>query len=460
MGFVNMVTDGLRNVVANLGTARDKSAGSAYEFSPLTDQQLVASYRGAWLPRKLVDIPALDSTRRWRAWNAEKEQITALEAEEKRLNIQRKTLQALTAARLYGGAALFIGTGDENLEEPLPIERLGLGDLKYLTVLTKNDLNADQLNNDPTTEWFNRPERYQLSSSRARMTWIHASRLVLFNGAEPPEDEMDTTRGWGDSVLQSIMQAVLQADSTSSNIASLVFEAKVDVIKIPGLMEGLRDSAYERRLLERFTLAATGKGINGALILDADEDYSQKSASFATLPDIMDRFYQNVSGAADIPMTRLFGRAPAGMNSTGESDLRNYYDRIQSHQHLSITPVMNRLDEALIRSALGARPPEVTYDWRSLWQTTDKERAEIGKITAETIKTLKEAEVMPMETLGSAAINAMIEGGHLSGLESAVEEFGSDIMNDVPNDLTAVPPQLEQRPNTQEVDPNEQQPNV
>jgi len=54
----------------------------------------------------------------------------------------------------------------------------------------------------------------------------------------------------------------------------------------------------------------------------------------------------------------------------------------------------------------------------------------------------------------------MIEGGHLSGLESAVEEFGSDIMNDVPNDLTAVPPQLEQRPNTQEVDPNEQQPNV
>lgn len=450
MSFLANISDGLRNMVANLGTSRDKSEGSAYQFTPMADHQLVAAYRGAWLPRKLVDIPALDSTRRWRSWNAEAGQITAIEAEEKRLGLQRKLLQAMTAARLYGGAAIYIGTGEEQIDQPLDLDRIGLGGVKYLTVLTKRHLVPGLLEDDPSSEYFNRPKMYQLAASRDRLAWIHPSRLVLLNGAEPPEDEMDTTKGWGDSVLQAVMQAVLQADSTSANIASLVFESKVDVVKIPGMMEGLRDPQYEKRLIDRFTLASTAKGINGTLVLDDQEQYEQKSAAFTTLPDIMDRFYQNVSGAADIPMTRLFGRSPAGMNATGESDLRNYYDRIQSHQELTLSPAMKNLDEALIRSALGDRPEEINYDWRSLWQSSDKERAEIGEITARMVKALKEAEVMPIETLGSATVNSMIEGGHLPGLEAAVEEFGAGL--DEPDDTDAASPSRPSSPQEEDED--------
>jgi uncharacterized protein len=41
-------------------------------------------------------------------------------------------------------------------------------------------------------------------------------------------------------------------------------------------------------------------------------------------------FRKIVSGAADIPVTRLLGQSPAGMNATGTSDMKNYHDRIQS----------------------------------------------------------------------------------------------------------------------------------
>ena len=83
---------------------------------------------------------------------------------------------------------------------------------------------------------------------------------------------------------------------------------------------------------------------------------------------MLDRFLQSVSGAADIPGTRLLGQSPAGMNATGESDLRNYYDRLQA---------MFRMDEALIRSALGSRPADVYYDWAPLWGMSEKEKADV-----------------------------------------------------------------------------------
>src|SRR5690606_6151383 len=104
---------------------------------------------------------------------------------------------------------------------------------------------------------------------------------------------------------------------------------------------------------------------------------------------------QLVSGAADIPITRFLGQSPGGMQSTGESDIRNYYDRIKAGQELEMRPAMAVLDECLIRSALGSRPADLFYTWRSLWQSSEKERADIGKTTADTIKTLSDTKLIP-----------------------------------------------------------------
>lgn len=228
----------------------------------------------------------------------------------------------------------------------------------------------------------------------------------------------------GDSVIQALFEAIKQSDGTMANAASLVFEAKVDVIKIPDFMQSLEDPKYKNQVLERIRLAAMAKGINGMLILDAQEEYDSKQASFGGLPDIMDRFLQQVSGAADIPATRLLGQSPSGLNSTGEADLRNYYDRIQAIQELDIGPAMNLLDECLIRSALGARPDEIHYVWQPLWQPTAVDRATIAKSTADTIKTLSDTKLWDADALSKAATNLLVEQSVMPGLEAAVEEFG------------------------------------
>ncbi|WMT85578.1 DUF1073 domain-containing protein [Pelagibacterium sp. 26DY04] len=428
---LSVVGDSLTNLVSRMGTERDKSASTFYALTLLTDDQIIAAYKTAWLPRKIVDIPAFDSVRAWRDWQATTAQIEALEAEEKRLNVKGKVLEARVKARLWGGAAIMLGTGDTDLSQPLNVERIGRDGLQYLTVLTRRQLTAGEIERDPASEFYGQPKSYQINSGETAQVDIHPSRLVIFHGVAPTDDDLvATNRGWGDSVLQSVIDAIKQADSTAANIASLVFEAKIDIIKVPNFMASLGDEGYKQKILERYTLANTAKGINGTLMLDKEEEYESKTATFATLPDVLDRFLQIVSGAADIPATRLLGQSPAGMNATGESDLRNYYDRLSAMQELEMTPAMARLDECLIRSALGSRDKDIHFNWSPLWGMSEKEKAEVFKAKADAARTIAgtggtSPALMPIEALSDALVNELIEDGSLSGLEAAIEQYGT-----------------------------------
>jgi phage-related protein (TIGR01555 family) len=421
------VGDSLRNLAANLGTPRDKASHAEYVASMTDDQQLMNAYRYTWLASKIVDAPAKDAVRNWRNWQAEAEQITAIEAEEKRLGLMNKLLEALIADRLLGGAAIFIAIkGQQDLSIPLVPSQVKKGSISHLSVLPRGSLNSIGPELDPRSERYGKPKAYQMTAGGDRIE-IHPSRLVLFTGKPIPDANLTATNnGWGDSVLQSVFDACRNADATLANVVSLIYEAKVDVLGIPDLASYMADPQSQKLLVERAYLAAAIKGNNGMLIRDALETYDSKSFSFGSLDAIAELMLQVCAGAADIPATRLLGRAPAGLNSTGESDMRNYYDGIRSMQELLITPAMALLDECLIYSALGSRPPEIYYQWAPLWQPTEKERAENGKAVAETIKTVSETGLIDPAALAPAAVNTLTEWGILPGLEQAMQDLPDD----------------------------------
>ncbi|CRM04914.1 phage-associated protein, family [Pseudomonas sp. 28 E 9] len=426
MSALSYLKDSLQNLVAGLGTARDKASHSHYAIPEMDDQQLLNAFRGSWTAQKGVTIPAVDACRNWRNWQADKDQIEQIEAEEDRLNVKGKILEALLKARLFGGAAVFIGTGERDTASELNPERVKQGGVKYLTVMTRRQLSATEIEQDPQSPRFGKPKAYRLPGS---VVEIHPSRLVIFIGAAHPDPELavGTGFGWGDSVLLAAMPAVRHYDETVANVVSLVYEAKIDVINIPNLMSSMQDKNYERLLLERLRLAATAKGINGTLILDGAETHSSKSASFGNLPEVIAKTEQGVSGAFDIPGTRMFGQSSTGLGANGEENTRNYYDNVASRQKLEIKPAMSVLDECLIRSALGSRPKEIHYAWAPLWQATAKERADIGKTTADTIKALKDSGLFPDDALSAASVNLLVELSVMPGLEAAIDQFGAEL---------------------------------
>lgn len=401
----------------------DKSASIYYGQTHLSDEQIMLSYRNSWIAKKIIDIPALDALRKGRDWQAEQEQITLIEAEEKRLNFWNKIVQCKTLARLWGGAAIFIGTKDVDISEPFDVESVQKGGINYLTVLSRRELIPMELERDPLSEFYGQPKAYQVSGENQFLT-IHPSRLVIQIGNCHPDpwNAVGTSHGWGDSVLQSVYVAMQNADSTAANISSLVFEANVDVFGIPGLMEHLATEEYRTKLLDRLTLASAGKSITKSLVRDAEEEYDRHSASFASLPDVMQTFLLMVSGAADIPLTRFIGQSPSGLSSSGEGDMKNYYDRVTAIQSLEIQPSIWKLDEALIRSALGNRPPEIFYEWTPLEQLSEKDQSDIGLKHAQAAEALMRTGLFDPNEMRTSVSNQLIETGFYPGLAEAMIE--------------------------------------
>lgn len=444
---VRMMFDNLRSLVSGMGDkVRDKAASTEYYMNFTSDDQLYAAYRSSWIAKKAVDIPAFDSLRKGRNWTATEDQITAIEAEEHRLGYWPKVLDAMIRGRLFGGAALLIGNGDVDLMQPLEPSRIRKEGIKYLNVLTKRELTPGDLDSNLASPTYGQPLWYTMSNAvsvSAAEVRIHPSRLVRFVG-NPIRDEYfaksSIYAGWGESVLESIFTAVKNADSGAQNMTTMLFEANVDVINIPDFMSSLSDPGYDERFHQRLSLAAAAKGINGMLVLDGNETYSRKQMSFAGIPDVVMTLLQIVAGAADIPITRFLGQSPAGLSSTGEGDMKNYYDRLNSIQSLEITPTTHILDECLIQSALGARPAEVFYLWAPLEQTNEKEKAEIGKMHADTVTALSNAAIFTQEELRTVVANQMIESGFYPGLENAMAETGDDweeLINGTPEEQAA-----------------------
>lgn len=433
------LADTLRSLVTGLGTSKDKTTSMVYAFTPITDDQLNAMHRSDWLARKIVDIIPHDMTREWREWQATNDQIEAIEAVEKRpeINLQPKVTMAMQKARLLGGAAIYMGMRDGTPDKELLVDQVGKDDLLYLHLLDRHSVTTGQLITDVTSPYFSQPEYYEVHGGTGMQVRVHPSRIVRFIGAPVLDDRTSAaTHTWGDSILQVVGDAILNAGSAQAHIAALIPEAKADVIYIPGLSKALSTQAGTDSVTARFTYANTIKSMFNMVLLEGNggtgdtalgERWEQKQISFAQLPELMQKYLEVASGAADIPVSRLLMQAPSGLGSNGDTALKNYYDNITARQRTELTPTLNRLDEVIIRSALGERDPSIYSRWAPLYTLSEKEKAETFKMKADAARVIAgtaAGTLMPIDALSDALVNELVEDGSLSGLEAAIEEYG------------------------------------
>lgn len=425
--------DSFANMVAMIGGASGKGAGDTYIVVPEDQYTIDNAYRASPFFRKIVDTRPRDAVRRWRQWNAEADQVEFIENEEKRLNVIGNVLKAITMQRKYGGAVILaLGLPGTN-GKPLNVSNIRRGALRRLIVLSRYDVTLQDFITDPLSEFYGYPGKVALTSQAGQSEYIHPSRCVFFRNANAVTAR-DPDAFWGDSLWQTLSASVKAVDSSSAIIADLMREAKVDVIQVPGLFEKMATDKGTEAFTRRFTLGNMLKSINNALLLDKDDEWSQKTINWSGLPEVVQIQMQLLCGASGYTMTRLFGIQAKGLSNDGTADLKQYYDDVQQEQELDITPALNRLDDWIIRSALGDRDPAIWYQWRSLWQMTEKERAEIDKMQAETLDKLVGTALFDPAVIAKTAEARMIESGSWPGLEAALEEVGNNPENDLPDD--------------------------
>ncbi|CAH2606154.1 conserved protein of unknown function (plasmid) [Rhodovastum atsumiense] len=415
------LSDSLRNLVSGLGTERDKATHGRFANEWLDKFQLDAMYQSDWLAGKIIDAPADDMTREWRTWNGPARAVAAVDDAEEDLRVRERVNHVLKLARLYGGAGIYIGVGeDADPAKELDVASIQRGDIRYLHVLSRYELWAGNIDRDPVSPYFGEPEYYMMSSPTAGGVRIHPSRVVRFLGQARLELSRQVD-GWGLPVLQRLYDAIRDAVASNQGLAAMVQEAKVDVIKVKGLTQNAVDEGWRRRTLARFSLANQAKSLVGAMLLDAEEAWEQKKLSLADMPKVISTFLEIASGAADMPVSRLLGTAPGGLNSTGEADIRHYYDSISARQRTELSPGLRRLDEAIKRHA-GVGKRSVSYTWNSLWQMTDAERADIGLKNAQRTQVVRQTGLVPVRALAQAERSRLVQSGEFPALEDALQQ--------------------------------------
>lgn len=401
-------TDGLQNVLAGLGTGRDKTTATSYAFSIYDPALLCAMYQSSPLSAKIVDAPADDMTREWREMNLPEDDegtgqlsVQAFENEERRLGVQTKINEAIKWGRLFGGSIVVIGMRDGKHDQPLNVEAVKKGDLRYLLVIDRFQIGTSgNLVADPESRHFGLPEYYTITGfGLASSVRVHYTRVLRFEGKKLPYLLRQQNNYWGLSILQNVADTVKNKDSVSSSIGTMLFEANVDVIQTEGLAALLAQPGGEKKVTKRWENGLLLKGLHRVLLLDKTETYDRKSYTFSGLSDVVNAFRSDVAAAADIPETRLFGRSAAGMNATGDGDLQNYYDSLEAQRASSVCPELDYLDQVLLRSTFGRYTEDYSYSFPSLWQLDDVQQATIEKTAADRDKVYLDAGVISEVTI-------------------------------------------------------------
>jgi len=380
-----LMMDSFSNPVTRMGALTDNlMEATEYPVQRIShDMALLNSlYRNNWIVKRLIDVVPEDMMKNGYRLNSQidldvRRKLTRLE---RTTGLRAKILKGLKWGRLYGGAAgvIIIDGHEDILDEPLELDMVMPDSFKGMVVLDRwsGVLPQFETVDDYSSPDFGMPEYYSIHvADLAYSQRIHHSRIVRFMGRNLPYIEELGESHWGASELEHVFDELKKRDNTSFNIASLVFRANLHVYKKEGFEEAaLMPGTVRQQLMQELSMLNAMMNNNGMQIIGANDQLETRQYTFGGLSEVYELFMMDIAGAAEIPVTKLYGRSPAGMNATGESDMQNYYDSIEEKQESDLRPVYDTLLPIMCMSAFGAVPDDFDYDFVNVRRPSENER--------------------------------------------------------------------------------------
>lgn len=383
--------DAFTNMLARLGAGTPNLLeGTEYTTERMTRDfaTLNALYRESWIVRRIVDVIPADMLKNWITITSgiepavEKKISLAL----RRTQLIDKLKRGMQWGRLYGGALgiMLVKHQGNDLTTPLRLDYIMPGDFAGMLIFDRwNGVSpSSELVDDVTDPEYSYPKYYTISDpTNGGMVQIHHSRCIRFPGNLLPYWEELSELQWGASVIEPVMDDLKKRDNVSWNIAQLTFMANLRVLKMEDLGQLLAstDAISQRELYNTIQAQNILMSNMGLQIMDSKDSMETHQYTFGGLADVYQQFLMDIAGAAEMPVTKLFGRSPAGLNATGQSDLQNYYDMIAEKQESYLRPILNKVLPPFIISTLGSMPDDFDFDFDPVAEPSDKERAELAK---------------------------------------------------------------------------------
>jgi uncharacterized protein len=393
--------DSFVNFQQRVGRASgNPTARGGYAFNPVTRLrvELEWAYRSSWIVRKSIDCVADDMVRAGVELGSDmdpKDGDRVLRGMT-RQGSWRMLNKGFKWARLYGGAIVVPIIPDQNPATPLRIDRIQQGSFKGLAVFDRWQLTpsfGDLVTVEDVFESADEvglPRFYTVMPSAPVMPGakVHHSRAWRLTGPDLPYWQQIAENLWDLSSLEPLFDRLVAFDSSTQGAAQLIYRAYLRTLKIKGLKDIMGqdpDSPAYTALVNRVAAIRDFQVNEGFTVVDDEDSVEALTYTFSGLSDMMLQFGQQISGSTGIPLVRLFGQSPSGLNSTGESDLRTYYDEIA---HLQDIQFRGPVDRALRLTAVnqGVKlDSDFWFTFRPLWQLTEEAKASVAAQTTQTV---------------------------------------------------------------------------
>lgn len=444
--------DSFQNFAARVGVGGGPFGGggnnllsqSTYGFNPVTRyrQLLEWAYRGSWLVRNGVNAIADDATREGIEITSDDDpdETEQMHKAIQDLRLMKSLNEGIRWGRLYGGALGVIMVDGQKFSEPLRPERIGPKSFRGVLAVDRWALTPAPV--EIVEEYgpdYGKPAWYQAVGGFNLIpggTKIHHTRVVRFEGDDLPYWQRVQEQGWGLSVLEPLWDRLIAFDSTSMGTAQLVYKAHLRTVYMKGYRSAVASGgAALAGIIGQLQMVRGFQSNEGLTVLDGDDKIQVDQYAFSGLSDIMIRFAEQVSGALQIPLTRLFSQSPAGLNATGESDLRNYYDGVKQYQEREIRPGLGLILTCLHWSVLARAPDDgFAFTFRPLWQLTSVEKADVaGKIVDAVGKACEIG--MSQKT----ALEELRQQSRLTGVFTNISDAEIDAASDEPPNMNDEP---------------------
>jgi len=452
--------DGWNNLITGLNVAgRDKRTGANFQTFAISPTDCEEFYRGDDLAARIVEIPAREMTRKWLDVLVQDDDADFSKAAQeamlehfKRLNVQEQFREGLKWAGVFGGAALLVGAADGAADAILPLDMTKIRSVDWLTMLDARECIAVNWYGDVAAPKYGEPMVYRIQPltldlganmtlqseaiaklelnglfnvakerSNGLVRYVHESRIIRFEGVRLTRRQMRRQRGWGDSAYVRVAEEIRDFQGLFDNVAQLMTDVSQAVYKVKGLAEILASAQGSQQFMARLQMLDAARSSIRALVLDTEgEEFERKGTPLGGIADIIDKFMLRLAAASELPVALLMGQSPAGLNATGDSDIRWFYDRMASLQERELTPPLRRLCELLFAATQGPTNGRIPTKWaivhRPLWQQDEKQQADTHLSQAQADALYIDRQVVTPEEIAKSRF-----GGAKYSMETVVD---------------------------------------
>lgn len=436
--------DGYVNLLNKYGTKQDNSEAYKFEREPvIPDMQLTGLYEGNGLFSKIIDTPAEEALKHGFDLNLKSDEVNAfVEDALDDLEWEEKAATAIKWARLYGGALIVMLIDDgRGLEEPVDWEHIrSIDELRVYersivqpdyASLYRQDYGGKGVGNRVSK--FGQPEYYYVSSIYGSFK-VHESRCLVFrNGVLPEQTSNATYLFWGMPEYVRIRRALRETVTAHTDSVKLLERSVQAIYSMKGLASLLTTDDGENQVLKRLQLVDTSRGLLNSIAIDSEgEQYDFKTFQFSGVKDVIDATCNMLSALTNIPQTILFGRSPAGMNATGDSDFESYYNFVEKIQRLMLKRNLRTLLDIVFRAGIASgdvtEEPDYKLEFNPLWSLSDTEQATVDQTKAQTalVKAQTAQAYVDMQALDPTEVRRRLASDEEFDVEDIISEDDED----------------------------------